>query len=351
MHLIGYLKEAIEWKASDIFIITGVPCAYRIDGHVIQGSGEVFKPEEVHRLIQEIYHQAKDRSQNRIQLGDDDFSFSVRGLGRFRANVYQQRGTLAAVIRVFSFELPTVEQFNIPECIMDVCNLNYGLVLVSGQAGSGKSTTLACMIDCINRERTGHIVTMEDPIEFIHKHKKCIVSQREIAQDSVSYISALRAVLRQSPDVILLGELRDLATMEIAMTAAETGQLLFSTLHTTGAANTIDRIIDVFPAEQQKQIRNQLAMILQAIISQQLVPSKDGTLLPVFEIMKVTPAIRNMIREGKTHMIESAIFSGSAIGMCTMDQALLKLYKEDQITGEVALKYALHPESLKSKLE
>ena len=351
MHLIGYLKEAIERKASDIFIITGVPCAYRIDGHVIQGSGEVFKPEEVHRLIQEIYHQAKDRSQNRIQLGDDDFSFSVRGLGRFRANVYQQRGTLAAVIRVFSFELPTVEQFNIPECIMDVCNLNYGLVLVSGQAGSGKSTTLACMIDCINRERTGHIVTMEDPIEFIHKHKKCIVSQREIAQDSVSYISALRAVLRQSPDVILLGELRDLATMEIAMTAAETGQLLFSTLHTTGAANTIDRIIDVFPAEQQKQIRNQLAMILQAIISQQLVPSKDGTLLPVFEIMKVTPAIRNMIREGKTHMIESAIFSGSAIGMCTMDQALLKLYKEDQITGEVALKYALHPESLKSKLE
>ena len=351
MHLIGYLKEAIERKASDIFIITGVPCAYRIDGHVIQGSGEVFKPEAVHRLIQEIYHQAKDRSQNKIQLGDDDFSFSVRGIGRFRANVYQQRGTLAAVIRVFSFELPTVEQFNIPECIMDVCNLNYGLVLVSGQAGSGKSTTLACMIDCINRERTGHIVTMEDPIEFIHKHKKCIVSQREIAQDSVSYISALRAVLRQSPDVILLGELRDLATMEIAMTAAETGQLLFSTLHTTGAANTIDRIIDVFPAEQQKQIRNQLAMILQAIISQQLVPSKDGTLLPVFEIMKVTPAIRNMIREGKTHMIESAIFSGSAIGMCTMDQALLKLYKEDQITGEVALKYALHPESLKSKLE
>lgn len=350
MHLIEYLKEAIARQASDIFIITGVPCTYRIDGHVIQGNGEIFRPEEVNRLIQEIYHQAKDRSQDQIQLGDDDFSFSVHGIGRFRANVYQQRGTLAAVIRVFSFELPTLEKFNIPECIMDVCDLNYGLVLVSGQAGSGKSTTLACMIDRINRERTGHIVTMEDPIEFIHKHKKCIVSQREIPQDSLSYISALRAVLRQSPDVILLGELRDLATMEIAMTAAETGQLLFSTLHTTGAANTIDRIIDVFPAEQQKQIRSQIAMVLRAIISQQLVPSKEGTLLPVFEIMKVTPAIRNMIREGKTHMIESAIFSGNAIGMNTMDQALLNLYREDQITKTVALQYALHPDSLESKL-
>ena len=222
---------------------------------------------------------------------------------------------------------------------------------MTGPAGSGKSTTLACIIDKINHEKSGHIVTMEDPIEYIHRHNQCIVTQREIPHDSQSYVTALKAVLRQSPDVILLGELRDLETIEIAMTAAETGQLVFSTLHTTGTANTIDRIIDVFSANQQHQIRTQLSMILQAVVSQQLVPTVDGSLTPAFEIMLVTPAIRNMIRDGKVHQIDSAIFSGTKDGMCTMDTSLLELYRQGRITEQTALMYSQNHESLAQKLK
>ena len=305
MELLDYLEESVARKASDVFIITNFPCSYRIDGRIVRGEGEVFTPQETERLIREIYDLTGGRSIKKFEEnGDDDFSFALNGL-----------------------------------------------VLVTGPAGSGKSTTLACIIDKINHEKSGHIVTMEDPIEYIHRHNQCIVTQREIPHDSQSYVTALKAVLRQSPDVILLGELRDLETIEIAMTAAETGQLVFSTLHTTGTANTIDRIIDVFSANQQHQIRTQLSMILQAVVSQQLVPTVDGSLTPAFEIMLVTPAIRNMIRDGKVHQIDSAIFSGTKDGMCTMDTSLLELYRQGRITEQTALMYSQNHESLAQKLK
>ena len=338
MELLDYLEESVARKASDVFIITNFPCSYRIDGRIVRGEGEVFTPQETERLIREIYDLTGGRS-------------IKKGIGRFRANVYSQRGTLAAVIRVVSFGLPDPASLSIPQTVLELSKKKNGLVLVTGPAGSGKSTTLACIIDKINHEKSGHIVTMEDPIEYIHRHNQCIVTQREIPHDSQSYVTALKAVLRQSPDVILLGELRDLGTIEIAMTAAETGQLVFSTLHTTGTANTIDRIIDVFSANQQHQIRTQLSMILQAVVSQQLVPTVDGSLTPAFEIMLVTPAIRNMIRDGKVHQIDSAIFSGTKDGMCTMDTSLLELYRQGRITEQTALMYSQNHESLAQKLK
>lgn len=352
MELLDYLEESVARKASDIFIITNFPCSYRIDGKIVRGGGEVFTPQETERLIREIYDLTGGRSIEKFEEnGDDDFSFALKGIGRFRANVYRQRGTLAAVIRVVSFGLPDPAALSIPQTVLDLSQKKNGLVLVTGPAGSGKSTTLACIIDKINHEKSGHIVTMEDPIEYIHRHNQCIVTQREIPHDSQSYVTALKAVLRQSPDVILLGELRDLETIEIAMTAAETGQLVFSTLHTTGTANTIDRIIDVFSANQQHQIRTQLSMILQAVVSQQLVPTVDGSLTPAFEIMLVTPAIRNMIRDGKVHQIDSAIFSGAKEGMCTMDASLLELYRQGRITEQTALMYSQNHETLAQKLK
>ena len=221
---------------------------------------------------------------------------------------------------------------------------------MTGSAGSGKSTTLACLINAINQTREGHIITMEDPIEYIHRHDRCIVTQREISTDSPSYVSALRSALRESPDVILLGEMRDYETIEVAMTAAETGQLLFSTLHTTGAANTVDRIIDVFPAGQQAQVRMQLSMVLQAVISQQLVPTLDGKQTPVFEIMYTNPAIKNLVREAKTHQIDSAIQAGAAQGMCTMDASLLRLVTEKRVSKETALTHCMHYEAMEKRL-
>lgn len=235
------------------------------------------------------------------QSGDDDFSFAIPGLSRFRVSAYKQRGALSVVIRIISFSLPNPTEIGIPQRIIDFSNFSKGLVLVTGTAGSGKSTTLACIIDAINHHYRKHIITLEDPLEFLHRHDLSIVSQREINVDTESYVTALRASLRQSPDVILLGEMRDYETMQVAMTAAETGHLIFSTLHTIGAASTIDRIIDVFPPNQQHQIAVQLSMVLQAVISQQLVPTIDGKMIPVFEIMTVTPAIRNMIRDNQDH--------------------------------------------------
>lgn len=230
---------------------------------------------------------------------------------------------------------------------MKLSELNKGLVLVTGPAGSGKSTTLACMIEEINETKEDHIITLEDPLEFLHQHKKSIVSQREVNMDTVNYVTSLRAALRQSPDVILLGEMRDYETIQVVMTAAETGHLVFSTLHTIGALNTIERIIDVFPPNQQRQIMIQLASVLQAVISQQFpIPTMDGTLIPVFEIMEVTPAIRNMIRENKVHQIDGLIYSSTGSGMISMDQSLINLYKEGQISKETAILYASNPEMI-----
>ena len=266
-------------------------------------------------------------------------------------NVFRQRGSLGAVIRVIPFTLPNPADYHIPDDVMACADFQKGLVLVTGPAGAGKSTTLACIIDKLNKARTGHIITMEDPIEYVHRHEGCIVTQREIPSDVATYAEALRSAMREAPDVILLGEMRDQETIGTAMTAAEMAQLLFSTLHTTGASSTVDRIIDAFSANQQRQIRMQLSLVLQAVVSQQLVPTVDGDIVPVFEIMTATPAIRNLIREEKTHQIDSVIASSSGAGMRTMDQSLHRLVKEGTISKEVALQHAIHQEALKKRFE
>ena len=254
------------------------------------------------------------------------------------------------MIRVIAFDLPNPDILHIPEEVMSAADFTKGMVLVTGPAGSGKSTTMACIVDRINHSREGHIITLEDPLEYLHRHDKCIVSQREICTDTESYLVSLRATLRQSPDVILLGEMRDYETIQTAMTAAETGHLVLSSLHTTGAANTIGRIVDVFEPSQQRQVSIQLSMVLQAVISQQLVPDINGHNIPVFEVMRLNPAIRNMIRDNKVHQIDGVISSSAHEGMRAMDQSLLELYKQGCITRETALKYASNGDMLKRKL-
>lgn len=351
MEIRELLQQALDCGASDMFIIAGLPLTYKVNGRQ-QRMGERLTPAQTEAAIQAIYT-LSERSPRALQQADadDDFSFAIPQMGRFRANVLHQRGTLAAVLRVIRFGLPDPAALGIPAQVMDVARQRKGLVLVTGPAGNGKSTTLACLIDAINHEREAHIITMEDPIEYIHRHNRSIVTQREIGSDAPSYVSALRSALRESPDVILLGEMRDLETTEVAMTAAETGQLLFSTLHTTGAANTIDRIVDVFPASQQGQVRIQLSMVLQAVISQQLVPTTDGGQAAVFEVMRSTPAIKNMIREAKTFQLDAAIQAGAAEGMCTMDDSLCRLYAAGRITRDTVLTYCLRYETTQRKLD
>ncbi|MDL2215667.1 PilT/PilU family type 4a pilus ATPase [Ruminococcaceae bacterium OttesenSCG-928-N02] len=342
--LLAMLQEAIRLNASDIFIVAGLPITFKVSGKNHFYSEEKTTALSAQQLVEEICQLAGGRPPERMLAGDDDFSFALKGLSRFRVSTYRQRGSLAAVIRIITFDLPDPNQMGIPENVLRLGDFPKGMVLVTGPAGSGKSTTLACMIDRINSSRSGHIITLEDPLEFLHSHKKSIVSQREIPTDTLSYATALRASLRQAPDVILLGEMRDYETINIAMTAAETGHLVISTLHTIGAANTIDRIIDVFPPNQQRQIATQLATVLQAVVSQQLVPGVDGTLSPAFEVMIMTPAIRNMIREGKVHQIDSAIGTGANTDMIAMDTSLAQLLKAGSITAETALQYAVNPE-------
>lgn len=351
MHLNEILKQAIVEQASDVFIVAGLPVSLRKNGIISQLDEQRLLPEDTETLLTEIYAQAGGRAMAHLQdAGDDDFSFAIPGLSRFRVSAYKQRGALSAVIRIITFELPHRNELGIPDAVIRLTNSGKGMVLVTGPAGSGKSTTLACMIDEINRTQQKHIITLEDPLEFLHRHNKSIVSQREINVDTENYVTALRAALRQSPDVILLGEMRDYETINVAMTAAETGHLLLSTLHTIGAANTIDRIIDVFPANQQQQIAVQLSMVLNAVVSQQLVPTVDGKVVPALEIMTVTPAIRNMIRDNKVHQIDGLIYSSMKEDMISMDTSLMQLCKEGSITRDTALKYASNPEMLSKKL-
>ncbi|MDR2486916.1 MAG: PilT/PilU family type 4a pilus ATPase [Clostridiales Family XIII bacterium] len=351
IELAELLKKATTDEASDIYMVSGRPLSYKVGGIIAEMSGERLMPEEAESLLRQIYAASGQRDMARVLGGgDDDFSFSLPGVARFRVSAYKQRGTLAAVIRVVAFDLPDPGSLGIPPVVLAQADKKKGLVLVTGPAGSGKSTTLSCMIDQINKSRNAHIITLEDPIEYLHRHNRSIVSQREISLDTESYVVALRAALRQAPDVILLGELRDSETINIAMTAAETGHLVISTLHTVGAANTIDRIVDAFPAGQQGQIRVQLAMVLQSVVSQQLVRSVDEKVIPVFEIMIVNDAIRNMIRESKIHQIDSVITSSQAEGMVTMDAGLLKLYKEGRISDATATAFATQPELMKKRL-
>ncbi|MBQ9931986.1 MAG: PilT/PilU family type 4a pilus ATPase [Firmicutes bacterium] len=349
--LIDHLTRAAQEGASDLFIIPGAPVSIKIDGKITSIEDEKVMPASGESLIREIYGLANREIEPFLKTGDDDFSCSVPGLARFRVNAYKQRGSFAAVIRVVSFDIPYWEDVHIPRAVMDLAGVTDGMILFTGTAGSGKSTTQACIIDRINRERSCHIVTLEDPIEFLHRNHKSIVSQREISVDTVDCLSALRACLRQAPDVIQLGEMRDLETIRTAMTAAETGHLLMGTLHTKGAVNSIDRIIDAFPADQQSQVRIQLSAVLRTVVSQQLLPDVKGGQVPAFEILHMTSAVRSMIRDCKSHQVPAAIASGTGEGMLSMDQSILDLLKKGCITKTTALEYADNPDQMARRIE
>ena len=344
------LEEATKREASDIFIIAGRPLTYKSKGIMNTLDNQRMEPKDTFQFVSAIYTLAERNIDDFDRTGDDDFSFAIPGVSRFRVSTFKQRGSYSAVIRVISFTLPHPSELGIPDAVMELANSRSGMILVTGPAGSGKSTTLACLIDKINHEREAHIITLEDPLEYLHRHEKSIVSQREINTDTENYLTALRAALRQSPDVILLGEMRDYETINTAVTAAETGHLIFSSLHTIGAANTIDRIIDVFPASQQHQISIQLASVLQAVVSQKLVPSVSGEMVPAFEIMVLTPAIRNLIREGKVHQIDGIIYTSAAENMIAMDSSILDLYKKGIIDRHTAISEAVNPEIMEKRL-
>ena len=337
------LELTVKEGASDLHLTVGISPIIKVNGKLVRLEHEILRPEDTEAYAKEILQDAYEKYD---AIGEYDTSYSIHGKGRFRVNIYKQRNSTALAIRVISLDMPTLDSLGYPDTLKDICNLKRGLVLVTGPTGSGKSTTLAALINEINSNRESHIITIEDPIEFLHKHNKSIVNQREIGKDTLSYERALKAALREDPDVILIGEMRDLETISTAITAAETGHLVFSTLHTIGAAKTIDRIVDVFPPHQQEQIKIQLASVLQTIISQQLVETIDGERTASLEIMVATPAIKNLIREGKTHQIESSIQTGSKYGMRTMDMELSNLYREGVITQETAMNSAIDREIL-----
>jgi len=340
MEILELLAKAIELKASDLHLTVASPPIIRVNGKLVKLTDTRLMPEDTQRII----HQMLTVDQINVfeNKGELDFSYSYPGLGRFRVNVYKQRGSYSMALRVVSLSVPSMEALKLPVILKDLAMKQRGLILVTGPTGSGKSTTLASMIDYMNHLRSDHIITIEDPIEYLHKHDQSVINQREIGNDSHSFANALRAALRQDPDVILVGEMRDLETISTAITAAETGHLVLSTLHTVGAAKTVDRIIDVFPPHQQQQVRIQLASVIEAVISQQILPKADGTgRVAAFEIMVANTAIRNLIREGKSHQIQTVIQTGAQQGMVTMDSSLLDLYRKRIIDLPSLKKYAV----------
>ena len=333
------LITAKENKASDVHITVGLPPKMRINGILVDMDYPRLLPTDTEAVISAMM--SDKRLQQFEELGEIDFSYSITQIGRYRVNVFHQRGSMAASIRLVSTKIPLPEELGIPKSVVDLYQRKRGLVLVTGPTGSGKSTTLASIIDKINSTREVHVITLEDPIEYLHNHKKAMVNQREIGLDTHSYSNALRAALREDPDVILVGEMRDLETISTAITAAETGHLVLSTLHTIGAASTIDRIVDVFPPHQQQQIRVQLSMVLESVISQQLIPTADRkSRVAAFEVMHSTPAIKNLIREAKSPQINSTIQMSKKLGMQTMDDAIFDLYMKGDIDKENAVSYA-----------
>lgn len=340
MSLIELAEETIKQDASDLHLTVGVPPILRIYGKIHQLDLPILNPEDTAKFVK----QALNEKQMEIldEKGEIDTSYSSPGRGRFRVNAYKQRGSYGMALRAVGLRIPTMKELGIPPIVEELARKPRGLILVTGPTGSGKSTTLAAVIDQINREKTCHILTLEDPIEYLHKHNKSIVNQREIGHDSQTFSNALRASLRQDPDVILVGEMRDLETIGIALTAAETGHLVLSTLHTLGAAKTIDRVIDVFPPHQQRQVCVQFSSVIEGIISQQLLPRTDNLgRVAAFEVMTATPAVRNLIREGKTHQIQTSIQTGAKFGMQSMDSSLLELYRKGAISRETALTQAV----------
>lgn len=343
------LAKAKEAGASDVHITVGIPPKMRVNGALITMQGDKLAPADTLEIAAQIMN---DKQQQRFEEnGECDMSFAIPGQGRYRLNVYKQRGSIAMAFRLVDTQVPSAESLGVPQSVIDLYQKKRGLILVTGPTGSGKSTTLASLIDKINNNREAHVITLEDPIEYLHTHKRSIVNQREIGLDSMNYAHALRAALREDPDIILVGEMRDFETISVAITAAETGHLVLSTLHTIGAASTVDRVIDVFPPHQQQQIRVQLANVLEAVISQQLIPTADGSgRVAAFEVLHSNPAVRNLIREGKTHQLTSVMQTNRKMGMITMDDAILQLYSDYKIDREMALQFAQDQESMKMKL-
>ncbi len=344
------LTRMVEVRASDVHLTPGFAPALRVRGRITpMDDYPPLSPQQTRDVVYAILNNdQRKRFENEQQL---DFAYSIPDVARFRVNCYFQRGAVSAAFRHVPQEIKTIAELQLPAVLEELCRKPRGFVLVTGPTGSGKTTSLAAMIDLINKEREEHILTIEDPIEFMHHHQKCIVNQREIGSDAIDFAKALKAALRQDPDVILVGEMRDLETISTALTAAETGHLVFATLHTQSTSQTVDRIIDVFPAEQQGQVRMQLSIALQGIITQQLLPTADGAgRVCACEVLLPTPAIRNLIREGKTHQIYSAIQTSGATGMQTMDAHLAQLVREGKITRKLAEARAAVPEELRRLL-
>ncbi|GEN55986.1 twitching motility protein PilT [Halolactibacillus alkaliphilus] len=343
------LQEAMACGASDLHLTVGSPPVTRIDGDLKRMSLNKLSPEDTELLVKSLLTEEQFNLLN--MNGEIDFSYALPGTSRFRVNAYRQRGSYAMALRTIPIDIPSIEKLYLPDVTHALINKRRGLILVTGPTGSGKSTTLASMINYVNQTRKEHIITLEDPIEYLHKHNESIVNQREIGTDSKSFGNSLRASLRQDPDVILVGEMRDLETISTALTAAETGHLVLATLHTIGAPKTIDRIIDVFPPYQQQQIRIQLAGVLEGIISQQLLPREGiNGRRAAFEVLVATPAVRNLIREGKTHQILSAMQTGGQYGMITMDKSLISLYEEGEISKENLYRYASDLQYVKTQI-
>ncbi len=342
LNIVDILRFAVERNASDIILTVGLPPQIKVHGDYITADWPSLTPNDTRKLMYAMMDERRQR--NFEESRDIDFSFALAGLGRFRVNCFMQRGSVGGVLRLIPTQIKSVQDLGLPSNIVDIASAPRGLVLVTGPTGSGKSTTLAAMIDHINSTKKMHIITIEDPIEFNHSHKNSIINQREIGPDTQGFESALRAVLREAPDVILVGEMRDYETIKSAVTAAETGHLVMGTLHTNSAPESIDRIVDVFPEEQQEQIRVQLANNLVAVVTQQLLPkiNGDGRAM-AFEVMMATPAVRALIREGKTYQLVSAIQTGANVGMVTMDNCLADMYKKRIISFDVGQSRAVDP--------
>ena len=343
------MRTAKEAGASDVHITVGIPPKMRVNGNLIAMNYSKMMPADTLEVLLDIMTETqRERFEDR---GEYDMSFSIPELGRYRVNAYKQRGSVALALRLVGTRVPSPEALGVPESVINLYERKRGLILVTGPTGSGKSTTLAAIIDKINNNRDAHVITLEDPIEYLHQHKMAMVNQREIGLDSQSYANALRAALREDPDVILVGEMRDFETISVAITAAETGHLVLSTLHTIGAASTVDRVIDVFPPHQQQQIRVQFANVLEAVISQQLIPTMDGRgRVAAFEVMHANHAVRNLIREGKSHQLVSVMQTNRKMGMITMDESITQLFYEGKIDREMAIQFAQDPDGMQNKI-